>query len=165
MPIFKLSTPLKKAPIKPAARSGSKTASVSASAVASASPEALEQMAMEAMADLSQKFPAWASGDVQKIKQYLAEAGGVFNEERTRVVREKIYPKAHDLKGQGATFGYPLITDIGAHMCQLMTQKTKFTADDLAILKADTLMMETVLWKRLSGDGGQKGSDILKRLK
>ena len=163
MSIFELPTALKKKSIKPAGRAQApkKTAVTKAPQTEA---ERLEALAQEAMADLSAKFPAWASGDVQKIKEFLGEASGMFGDERTQIIRTKVYPKAHDLKGQGTTFGYPLITDIGAHMCKLMTSKTQFSSADINTLKNDTLMMETVLWKKLSGDGGTKGAEILRKL-
>ena len=49
-------------------------------------------------------------------------------------------------------------------MCRLITGKTQFSSADINILKNDTLLMETVLWKKLKGDGGIKGAEILKRL-
>lgn len=163
MAIFTVPTALKSKSIKPAGRAESpKKQPVPAQ---STNPADLERLAMEAMNDLSEKFPAWASGDVLKVKQYLAEASGIFGEERSEIIRTKVYPKVHDLKGQGTTFGYPLITDIGSHMCRLITSKTSFSSNDLAVLKDDTQMMETVLWKKLKGDGGAKGAQILERLK
>lgn len=168
MSIFELPTALKKKSIKPAGRAQSPKTQPKQQTQPAASTSnlvELERLAMEAMSDLSAKFPAWASGDVQKIKQYLGEASGVFKQERTDLIRTKVYPKAHDLKGQGTTFGYPLITDIGSHMCKLITSKTSFTSNDLIILKNDAQMMETVLWKKLKGDGGEKGAEILRKLK
>lgn len=167
MSIFELPNNLKKKSIKPAGRAQSPKAKpiTTQPSTSSNNPEDLEKLAMEAMSDLAAKFPAWASGDVQKIKQYLAEASGTFGEERTIIIRQRVYPKAHDLKGQGTTFGYPLITDIGSHMCKLMTSKTTFSAADILTLKNDANMMETVLWKKLKGDGGVKGAQILEKLK
>ncbi len=162
MSIFKLSEKLKKKSIQPAKRAQNQAAKRPAQPK---EPADLERLAMEAMADLSAKFPAWASGDVQKMKQLLGEARGVFKQARTNIIRQDIYPKTHDLKGQGATFGYPLITDIGSHMCRLILSKTNYTADDLVVLKNDLQMMETVLWKKLKGDGGSKGAEILRKLK
>ena len=162
MSIFELSTTLKKKSIKPAGRA---TKSANSQDVSVLQITDLEKQANEAIADLTNTFPAWACGDVQKMKNLLIEASGAFNQERTNLIREKFYPKAHDLKGQGATFGYPLITDIGSHLCRLITSKTKYSATDLAILKKDTQMMETVLWKKLKGDGGLKGAQILEALK
>ena len=169
MSIFELPNTLKKKSIKPAGRANNpktkQSAPVEPTTPTISDISDLERQAMEAMSDLAAKFPAWASGDVQKIKQFLGEAAGVFGDERTDLIRTKVYPKAHDLKGQGTTFGYPLITDIGSHMCKLMTSKTSFSANDLITLKNDAQMMETVLWKRLKGDGGIKGAQILEKLK
>ena len=166
MSIFKLPNTLKKKSIKPAGRA--QTPKMKPTTTQQASSDNLvdlEKMAMEAMSDLAAKFPAWASGDVQKIKEYLAEASGIFGDERTAIIRQRVYPKTHDLKGQGTTFGYPLITDIASHMCKLITSKTTFSSADLLSLKNDASMMETVLWKKLKGDGGTKGAQILEKLK
>ena len=159
MSILKLSPLFKQKSLKPARRP------VAPKSIPPQNAEDLEKMAMEAMADLSQKFPAWASGDVQKMKTIVSEAGGVFGEKRAEIIRQQLYPKAHDLKGQGATFGYPLITDIGSHMCRLMSGKKTFSSGDLSVLRSDIMLMETVLWKKLKGDGGKKGSEILEKLK
>ena len=67
--------------------------------------EELAKQAEEAMADLARTFPAIATSSVQDMKLALAEAMGTFDEERTKIIKTKLYPKAHDLKGQGATFG------------------------------------------------------------
>ena len=161
MSIFEISNTIKDKAIKPAKR-----AQESQSALKKDVPmEDLEKMANEALADLSDKFPAWACGDVQKMKEYLAEASGLFSQERANLIRQKFYPKAHDLKGQGTTFGYSLITDIATHICHLVTSKTQFSSSDLAILKKDTQLLETVLWKKLKGDGGLKDAKILEGLK
>jgi len=164
MSIFELSVNIKERPIKPAKRATVKPAIKPVTAT-SQSPEELEKLATEAMSDLSAKFPAWASGDVQQVKTWLAEAYGMYDTPRAEIIRQKVYPKVHDLKGQGTTFGYPLITDIGTHMCALITNKTAYSNADVVSLKNDILMMETVLWKKLKGDGGPKGADILRKLK
>ena len=127
--------------------------------------EELAKQAEEAMADLARTFPAMATGDVQTMKKLLTDASNTFDQERTDIIKTQLYPKAHDLKGQGATFGYPLITDVGAHLCQLITTKSDYSSEDLQAIKADILSMETILWKRLKGDGGTKGAEILKTLR
>ena len=161
MSIFELSGILKEHPIKPAGRA---TAPKHSNPKDEPSPQDMEKMAQAALDDLAAKFPAWASGDVQKMKQAIGEASGVFGEKRAHIIRNNIYPKAHDLKGQGSTFGYPLITDIGTHLCRLITSKTNYEADDFSAIRSDILMMETVLWKKLKGDGGSKGAEILRKL-
>lgn len=163
MPIFELSNELKKKAIKPAGRPQSPK--FPPKRVLPQTPAEVEKAAQAALSDLSDKFPAWACGDVQKMKEYLAEATGMFDEKRTQFIRQDFYTKAHDLKGQGTTFGYPLITDIAAHICRFITEKNNISSSDLAVLKKDTRFLETVLWKKLKGDGGIKGAQILEELK
>lgn len=163
MSIFELSNTLKKKAIKPAGRPQSPKEANNTSA--EKNPEDLEKMANDALADLANKFPAWACGDVQKMKDLLTDASEVYKQERTDLIRQKFYPKAHDLKGQGTTFGYPLVSDIASHICRLITEKSQFSTADLSILKRDTRLLETVLWKKLKGDGGIKGAQILEELK
>ena len=76
MSIFELPNNLKKKSIKPAGRAQSPK--MKSAPTTPTNPNDLEKLAMEAMADLANKFPAWASGDVQKMKESLGNAGGVF---------------------------------------------------------------------------------------
>ena len=127
--------------------------------------EELAKQAEEAMADLARTFPAMATSAVHAIKLALAEAMGTFDQERTDIIKTKLYPKIHDLKGQGATFGYPLITDVGAHLCKFLTSKKSYSATDLQQIKQEVQAIETILWKKLKGDGGAKGTAILNMLR
>ncbi len=54
-----------------------------------------------------------------------------------------LFKIAHDIKGQAATFGYPLLGDIAASMCQLMTER-----EDLALRRIDllTLYVDSMTW-------------------
>ena len=38
---------------------------------------------------------------------------------------ERLYLRAHDLKGLGGTYGFPLITRIAGLLCRLIDDKTK----------------------------------------
>ncbi|MBP5344555.1 MAG: hypothetical protein J6Y85_05745 [Alphaproteobacteria bacterium] len=127
--------------------------------------EELAKQAEEAMADLARTFPAMATSSLQEIKLALAEAMGTFDRERTDIIKNKLYPKVHDLKGQGATFGYPLITDVGAHLCKFLVSKKSYNSADLQQIKQEVQAIETILWKKLKGDGGAKGAAILDMLR
>jgi len=131
----------------------------------SPSLEELAKQAEEAMADLARTFPAMATSSVQEIKRYLGEAMGCFDKERTDIIKLKLFPKVHDLKGQGATFGYPLVTDVGAHLCNFLRSKKSYTPADMQQIKKEVEILETILWKKLKGDGGAKGAAILEMLR
>ena len=68
------------------------------------------------------------------------------------------------MKGQGSTFGYPLLTEVGAYACDFLRNKKEITDADLTVLKQVVKDAETVLAEDLMGTGGQIGADIRERL-
>jgi hypothetical protein len=71
----------------------------------------------EAIKSLSHSFPQWLDEEVAKLQgaRIAADAVGW----RADAVG-KLFGCAHDLKGLGATYGYPLVTQIAASLCRLV---------------------------------------------
>ncbi|MBR4927824.1 MAG: hypothetical protein IKY98_05815 [Alphaproteobacteria bacterium] len=121
--------------------------------------------AQAVISDLSAQYPSWAKTDVQKLKHLYVEACRICGQNRDELVRGSLYRTAHDIKGQGATFGYPLMTLLGAHLCAYIKKTTEFSDENLTTLLDDINDMEIVLEQKLIGDGGDAGKQILNRLK
>ena len=49
---------------------------------------------------------------------------------------ETLYLRAHDLKGLGTTYEFPLITRIGASLCRLIDDKDKRLTVSMALVDA-----------------------------
>lgn len=69
------------------------------------------------------------------------------------VVRE-IFLFAHDLRGQGGSFGYPLLSSVGESLCRFIE------ARDFALQAEDTVVLEkyfeaagAIATNRIDGDG------------
>lgn len=124
-----------------------------------------ETEAEAVISDLSAKYPSWAMTDVQKLKLLHENACKISGLARDDLVRGDLYRTAHDIKGQGATFGYPLMTQLGAHLCTYIKKTTEFSDESLHTIKTDINDMEMVLEQKLVGDGGHIGNRILNRLK
>lgn len=127
--------------------------------------EDLEQKALDIIADMSQKYTEWAMNDVLKLQQIFKQIQDLPKKEQETLIRGDFYRTSHDIKGQGATFDYPLMSDLGAHICTLIKSKNTFNKTDLDILKQDIDDMSVILEKKLSGDGGMVGNHISNRLK
>lgn len=124
----------------------------------------MEQQAADIIGEMAQKYPSWAMSDVMKLKRLFNDARSVSGASRDNVIREELYRVAHDIKGQGATFGYPLMTDVATHLCNLIKKTETFSANDMDLIKHDIDDMEQILTLKLTGDGGQKGATIKIRL-
>lgn len=125
----------------------------------------LEQKALDIIADMSKKYVRWASNDVAKLEKLFAQIQQLPSQEQDALIRGDFYRTAHDIKGQGATFDYPLMSDLGAHLCALIKTTDTFDETHLAVMAQDIKDMAQVLEKGLQGDGGQIGTAISKRLK
>ena len=122
--------------------------------------EILEQKARQALAGLTGQYLEQMNMDVVIMKELLQKAKKASDKKRLNIIREDFFLKVHDMKGQGSTFGYPLLTELGAYACEFLRNKTKITDSDLEILEQIVKDTQLVLDDDLTGMGGQAGADI-----
>lgn len=70
-----------------------------------------------ALASLSGNFAQWMQEELQKLE---AARQTIRVDGMTAQSAEGLYFRAHDLKGLGATYDFPLITRIAASLCRLI---------------------------------------------
>ena len=70
-----------------------------------------------ALASLSGNFAQWMQEELQKLE---AARQAIRVDGMTTQSAEGLYFRAHDLKGLGATYDFPLITRIAASLCRLI---------------------------------------------
>lgn len=105
---------------------------------------------------MTQDFPNWAIKDVDSLDQLLEEFAGSHDTARMK----DIYKIAHDMRGQGGSFGYPVITGIAGSFCNFVNALEEKDPSALEILQAHTKSMRAVLQNKISGDGGPLGAKI-----
>ena len=70
-----------------------------------------------ALKSLSSQFAQWMQDELTKLEAARAE---VRAKGMTPETSEALYMRAHDLKGLGATYEFPLVTRIAASLCRLI---------------------------------------------
>jgi len=83
-------------------------------------PAALAK-AEAALKGLSDNFGQWMEDELTKL---AAARERVRNEGYNAETAENLYFRAHDLKGLGATYGFPLVTRIAGSLCRLIDDPT-----------------------------------------
>lgn len=78
-----------------------------------------------------------------------------------RQVMDEIYAIAHNVKGQGGSFGYDFVTALGSSLCRFLRATPTYSDDDLKIVRAHLDALSLAASDDMSGDGGAKGRDIL----
>ena len=79
-------------------------------------PAALAK-AEAALKGLSNNFDQWMQDELTKLD---AARDRIKAEGYTAETGESLYFRAHDLKGLGATYGYPVVTEIAGSLCRLI---------------------------------------------
>ncbi len=118
----------------------------------------------EAAADLARAFPMMVCGDVQSMRVVVNEARGLYEPQRAQYIQSRILPIAMRLKNQGSVFGYPLVTDVAAHLYNFVEKHKVFDSPEINVVNNDVLLLQNILWKKISGDGGKAGQEILAQL-
>ena len=79
-------------------------------------PAALAK-AEAALKGLSDNFDQWMADELSKLDAARAR---ITTDGFTAETGESLYFRAHDLKGLGATYGYPVVTEIAGSLCRLI---------------------------------------------
>lgn len=126
-------------------------------------PEALAR-ADAALAALSRDYLRWVQADVATVTTIL---NGVRMDGAACWAGEcrRLFAVAHEIKGQGATFGYPLMTALGKAVCDLLHGGPALDAPLLARLDALGAAMTLVVEQELCGDGGARGHELMTELR
>ncbi|MBM3568990.1 MAG: hypothetical protein FJX46_09575 [Alphaproteobacteria bacterium] len=99
----------------------------------------------------------------------VANLGGVIKaaqakKDRTAKDTHPIFNIFHDLKGQGSTFGYRLVTAIGKSACDYIVKDEALTDFQLTVVEQHYLAIKIVLDRKITGDGGPTGAAVLDKL-
>lgn len=75
-----------------------------------------------ALKSLSGNFTQWLNDEITKLENARL---GIRDAGQTAETMESLYLRAHDLKGLGATYGFPIITKIAGLLCRQIDDKAK----------------------------------------
>ncbi len=118
--------------------------------------------AMQVINDLSKEYEKWSAADLERLTEAYDQAFYAPSGERERLIREDVFRTAHDMKGQGATFNYGLVTDIANHLCRYIERQTDFQEKQLNDIGLHITFLREIIEKKLTGDGGERGTQIWK---
>lgn len=89
--------------------------------------------AEEALKAMSAQFGQWLNDEIVKLDKAQAD---IREQGYTPVTAEALYFRAHDLKGLGTTYEYPLVTRIAGSLCKMLDDADRRMTAPIAILDA-----------------------------
>ncbi len=117
----------------------------------------------DALKSMSASFEQWLDGESARLQAARVEAQrlGWSDEALDPVLRS-----AHDLKGMGATYGYPLVTQLGASLCRLIETEAgrRAARANPALVNAHVDALRAVIRDRITTNADPVGRAIVSAL-
>ena len=124
-------------------------------------PEAVRK-AQEAVAALADNFTDWMRSDLKSALASLAKAKDGLPDNASDI--RDIYAVCHNIKGQGGSFGYELITDVGKSLCDYIHDAGPASEKKLKVVEAHLTAIKFILDRDIQGDGGDVGKQLQAKL-
>lgn len=124
-------------------------------------PAAMEK-AIAALEEMKEDYPDWVQKHIDELRTHHARSVDT-PAERTRrysMMREI----AHDMKGQGGTFGYPLMTTFATSLHDFVGPRAGTSDNHIELIKSHIDAMSAVIKDRVKGNGGEIGQALTKGL-
>jgi hypothetical protein len=118
--------------------------------------------AEEATTALRANYTEWARIDVDHTQALLDAATKAPAGRREQL--DLLYAAMHNIKGQGSSFGYPLVTRLGQSLCRLVAPGRVVDDAGLKIAQAHLDALKLVLEQKIAGKGGEVGEKLAARL-
>lgn len=118
--------------------------------------------AIDVPPDFVATFIAFAQENLRAARLVLERRGAEDPDEPAMLA--EIYTVSHDLKGQGSSFGYPLITRTGASLCRLLKGRRDASEGEMALVETHLATMETIFELGLTGSSTAIANALIARL-
>jgi len=125
-------------------------------------PDAGFRAAAAAIDEQAIDFIGRVRSDIEEVRCALDIASG--NDGRREAAIDRVFALVHNMKGQGTTFGYPLVSQIGALVCSMLQRGQPVDDARLRVVKAHIDALDLVIEHNLVGTGGPLGTKLVDRL-
>lgn len=132
---------------------GGGSVQISAQALAAAEAE---------FAKMSEDYPDWVQGHLKRLydqHKVCVERPGLRHQ-HFKLINEI----AHDMKGQGGTFGFPLISQFADSLYGFTRPREDYADAEVDLVKAHVDAMNAVVKGRIKGPGGAIGRQLSETL-
>lgn len=114
-----------------------------------------------ALKSLSGNFAAWLDEEIAKLD--LANQQ-ILDEGPTIAAMDTLYLRAHDLKGLGTTYEYPLVSRIASSLCKLIEDKSKRGIASVPLVEAHIQGIKAAVRGQIKTDDHPVGAALIAEL-
>lgn len=117
--------------------------------------------AEEALKAMSAQFGQWLQDEITKLD---AAQTAIRTQGLTTETAEGLYFRAHDLKGLGSTYQYPIVTRMAGSLCKLLDDPAKRTEAPIVLLDAHIDAIKAVVRDEIQTEEHPVGRELAETL-
>lgn len=118
--------------------------------------------AEEALSLLATEFTAWMDEESERLNtaRKRIKAAGI-----NRADLQALYHAAHDIKGEAATFGYPLVAPVAESLCRIIEQTRDPARIPVKLVDQHVSAVRAIIREYARADIETIATDVLSRLR
>jgi hypothetical protein len=110
--------------------------------------------AEQALQAMSSQFGQWLQDELEKLDGARAD---IRDSGYNPATAEALYFRAHDLKGLGSTYQYPLVTRLAGSLCKMMDDPAKRMAAPVILIDAHIDAIKAAVRAQIRSDEDPTG--------
>ncbi len=118
--------------------------------------------AEKALANMEGDYEIWVSEDIRQINEYLDQAKN--DKDKLSISVKEIHAIGHNIKGQAATFSYPLLTATAKSLCHFIQETAEIAGKRLDLIEAHVDTLRMIILQGMKGSGGMEGQALVSAL-
>jgi len=123
-----------------------------------------ENMLSEAenvIASMANEYITWVKDDITRLEGFFEQ----FAAKQDASSLHEIFEVSHDMKGQGGSFGYNLITTVTGSLCKVIEALQKkappYGEKEVSAIKVHIDAIKLIASEHIKGDGGDVGRQLV----
>tara|TARA_B100000614_G_scaffold201515_1_gene182814 strand:+ start:86 stop:592 length:507 start_codon:yes stop_codon:yes gene_type:complete len=124
-------------------------------------PEMLEE-AQRKVDAMKPEYETWSGADLTRLYEIYEKALSDPGQRDHHMT--DLFEKAHNMRGDGGSYEYPLVTQIAGSLSSFIEDTEKPDPKDFEVIKAHLDALAVVIGQKMSGDGGAIGKVLVKEL-
>jgi hypothetical protein len=118
--------------------------------------------AEKAMEDVKPQVEEHMKGEVARLQELMGTVAGSAGQDKQAL--DEMYRTSFELKGQGTSAGYNLLTRFGDSLCRYIEALQQPGAKEVAIIKAHVDSIAVIMHRGIKGDNNPVGMAIVAEL-
>ena len=109
-------------------------------------------------------YPTWLDDDLKNLKNTFKKINPNSNNQQKNLLND-IFKISLEIKGQGGSYGYPLISYVADNICTLLDSIPKISSKDIEIIRIHIDLLSIIAKNRIKDiPNNQKTKQILNGL-